>query len=182
MPVYVSMLRGINVGGHKRIEMARLRSSLEALGYREVRTYIQSGNIVFRTDEPLSLRISGEIERKIDHEFLLSVAVVTRRREELSRTIKQNPFLKISGVENFQLHVMFLPAVPHRAVQKELEQLTRKPDLCCLLGKDLYLYLPNGAGRSSLANNAIERRHLGQATMRNWNTVSALYQLAVDLG
>lgn len=175
------MLRGINVGGHNRIEMARLRQSLEALGYGGVRTYIQSGNAIFQANARQPLRISHEIEGKIRDDFGYSVRVLTRSRDELSRTIKQNPFLQKTGRESLKLHVMFLPAPPDGVVQNALKQLTREPDECCLIGKDLYFYLPNGVARSSLANNPIERRHLGQATMRNWNTVNALYKLALEL-
>lgn len=181
MPVYVALLRGINVGAHNRVKMEQLRSSLEALGYGEVRTYIQSGNAVFRSEKREPVRISQAIEQKLREAFGFSVTVITRSREELFSIIEGNPFLNEKIIENFKLHVMFLPTAPDTVAREELKQLTSEPDQCCLIGKNLYLYLPHGVARSSLENNAIARRHLGRGTMRNWNTISALYKLASNL-
>jgi uncharacterized protein (DUF1697 family) len=121
------------------MSLKRLRASLDALGYRAIQTYMQSGNAVFCADERRALPISRDIERQIQQDFLYSVDVITRRRRELARTIELNPFLKNIGVEHARLDVLFLPAAPDEAVREELKRLTRRPDESWLLGKDLDL-------------------------------------------
>src|ERR1700724_2441588 len=157
MAVYVAMLRGINVGGHKRIKMDPLRKSLEGLGFEQVKTYIQSGNVVFQTAKLSPAGLSKRIEESILRDFGHSVSVISRTLDEMGKTIAANPFLKKRGIDPTKLHVMFLPESPVPSDRKQFERLTAAPDQSRCLGKEIYLYLPNGVAES-LANNPLERR------------------------
>jgi uncharacterized protein (DUF1697 family) len=100
----------------------------------------------------------------------------------MGETIETNPFLKKRGIDQAKLHVMFLPESPVPADLKQFEGLTTAPDQSRCLGKEIYLYLPNGVGASSLANNPMGKRLWKRTTMRNWRTVSKLYQMCLDCG
>jgi uncharacterized protein (DUF1697 family) len=182
MAVYVAMLRGINVGGHKRIKMEQLRKSFEALGFEQVKSYIQSGNVVFNTAKVSPAGLSKRIEESILRDFGYSVSVISRTLDEMGETIRTNPFLKKRGIDQAKLHVMFLAESPGPSDRKQFAGLTAAPDQSHCLGKEIYLYLPNGVAESSLANNPLERRLLKRATMRNWRTVNNLYQMGLDCG
>lgn len=182
MPVYIALLRGINLGLHKRMKMEKLRQALADLGFSDIRTYIQSGNAVFRSPHPFrSESMSERIEQMILGEFGFSAGVVLRTKEELEKIVRDNPFLKKAGVDPKTLHVMFLPEAPAPPLRRELENLTRPPDESQLLGKEIFLRLPNGTAHSSLTNNPLERKFLRRGTLRNWNTVCALERMASEL-
>ena len=162
--------------------MERLRLALDGLGFSEIRTYIQSGNVVFRSPSQLRTEtLSRRIEEMILAEFGFSAGVVSRSKEELAKTVRDNPFLNQGGIDSKSLHLMFLPEEPPPSVARELENLTRPPDQARLLGKDIFLYLPNGVARSSLMNNPLERKFLKRGTLRNWNTVCAVQRMASEL-
>jgi uncharacterized protein (DUF1697 family) len=182
MPIYVAMLRGINLGGHKKVKMDLLRGSLETLGLKRVQTYIQSGNVVFQTGTFSPSELSTKIEKNILKDFGFPVLVILRTSDDLARTVKNNPFLKQRGVDPEKLHVTFLPDAPEPSVLQELAGLTTAPDQSCCVEKEIYLYLPNGMAHSSLTNNPLERRFLNRATTRNWRTVNQVYQMCVDCG
>ena len=181
MAVYVALLRGINVGGHKRIKMDQLRKSFEGLGCAPVKTYIQSGNVVFNAAKLSPAGLSKRIAESILRDFGHSVSVISRTLDELGETMETNPFLKKRGIDQAKLHVMFLPESPAPSDLKQFERLTAAPDQSRCLGKEIYLYLPNGVAES-LANNPLERQLLKRGTIRNWRTVSNLYQMCLDCG
>jgi uncharacterized protein (DUF1697 family) len=190
MAIYVAMLRGINVGGHKKITMDRLRESFEALGFDAVKTHIQSGNIVFKAGKLPPATLSKKIEERIVKDFGFLALVITRTMDEFARAVAGNPFLKKAGIDaaididkdidKEKLHVMFLPAAPSAPDLKQLQALTTEPDQCRCLGKEIYFYLPNGVAHSSLANNPLERKLLHTATMRNWRTVTTLHRMCLE--
>jgi uncharacterized protein (DUF1697 family) len=182
MPVYIAMLRGINIGANKRMQMERLRASCEGLGFKEVKTFIQSGNVVFEAARLAPEALSRKIEGQIRHDFGFSADVIIRGREELARIIEKNPLLKERGVEPAKLHVVFLSEVPAPDAIKKLERLTLAPDRTCASGEQIYFYFPNGVSRSSLWKHPLDRVLGVTATMRNWNTVNALYDMAVECG
>src|SRR5260370_38031029 len=130
MPIYISMLRGIIVGGHKRIKMDQLRRSFEALGFERVKTYIQSGNVVFKTGKTSPAALSKKIEERIVKDFGFSASVISRTAEEMRKMIAENPFLKQRGIDPAKLHVMFLSEPPAPAALKELVKVTVAPDQC----------------------------------------------------
>jgi uncharacterized protein (DUF1697 family) len=180
MPIYISLLRGINVGGHKRIKMDRLRESFETLGFAQVRTYIQSGNVVFKAGKLPPAALSTKIEERILSDFGFSVSVISRAADEIANTIKKNPFLSQPGIDPEKLHVAFLSEVPAPSALKKLETLTVKPDQSRCLGKEVYLYFPNGVSGSSLWKHPLDGVLSVVTTMRNWKTVNTLDQLCRD--
>jgi uncharacterized protein (DUF1697 family) len=180
MPVYIALLRGINVGGNKRIKMEQLRKSFEALGLDRVATYIQSGNVVFKAGKGSPSSLSRRIEEKILADFGHSVSVVLRTADEMKQTIANNPFIKDRGIDPKKLHVMFLSNVPVSSALDKLETMTMRPDRSCCLGKEIYLYLPNGTAQSTLMKTPLDRMLSVVTTTRNWNTVNQLLQMCVD--
>jgi uncharacterized protein (DUF1697 family) len=180
MPTYVAMLRGINLGPHKRVKMEALRKSFESIGLKNVQTYIQSGNVVFKAGKTSVAALRKKIEEQITSDFGFSSLTILRSQDEFGKVIKMNPFLKQPGISPEKLHVIFLSASPENDVLKQLEGLAKAPDESWCLGREIYLHLPNGFAQSSLMNNPIERKFLGQATTRNWRTVNKIYQLCLD--
>jgi uncharacterized protein (DUF1697 family) len=180
MPIYVSMLRGINVGGHKRIKMDQLRQSFEALGFEQVKTYIQSGNVVFKTGKTSPAALSNKIEERFLKDFGFPASVISRTADEMSKAIKNNPFLKRRGIDPEKLHVMFLSAVPGPAALEKLADLTAAPDQSLRSGQEIYFYLPNGVSQSVLMKNPVDRILAVVTTTRNWKTVNSLNQMCQD--
>jgi uncharacterized protein (DUF1697 family) len=180
MPIYVAMLRGINVGGNKKIKMDKLRSSFEALGLEQVKTYIQSGNVVFKTAKVSPVALSRKLEERILGDFGFSVSVISRTVDEIQNTIANNPFLNQPGIDLEKLHVAFLSEAPTPAALKKLAELTLAPDRSRSLGKEVYFYFPNGVSGSSLWKHPLDRVLSVEATMRNWKTVNALHQMCLD--
>jgi uncharacterized protein (DUF1697 family) len=180
MPIYISMLRGINVGRHKRIKMDQLRKSFEALGFEQVRTYVQSGNVAFKTVKLSPPTLSKRIEEKILRDFGFLVSVVSRTADEISNAIANNPFLNQPGIDQEKLHVMFLSEAPAPAALTKLANLTAAPDRSSCLGREIYLYLPNGASESSLMKSPLDRALSVVTTARNWNTVNQLVRMCAE--
>lgn len=180
MAIYISMLRGINVGGNKRIKMDQLRKSFEALGFEKVLTYIQSGNMVFKSGKASPAILSERIAERIVADFGFSVSVISRTMDELVKTIENNPFLKEPGIDVEKLHVAFLSDVPAPAAQKKLETLSVAPDRSRCCGKEIYLYLPNGVSKSFWMKTPLDRVLSVVTTTRNWKTVNALHQMCQE--
>jgi uncharacterized protein (DUF1697 family) len=177
MPVYLAMLRGINVGGHRKVAMADLQECCGALGLEQVRTYVQSGNLIFKSRQISTDNLSKKIEAVILKKFGFEVAVIARSAEEMCQVRDDNPFLK-RGFEPSKLHVTFLSAAPLAAAVKKLEPFAIPPEEFLWRQREIYLYLPNGAGRSKLANAPFERLLAVRVTARNWNTVNNLCEMA----
>jgi uncharacterized protein (DUF1697 family) len=174
------MLRGINVGGNKRIKMDRLRASFEALGFEQVKTYIQSGNVVFKAGKLSAAALSRSIEERILDDFGFSVSVISRTADEIVNTIKNNPFLNQPGIDPETLHVAFLSEAPAPSALNKLAELTLKPDRSHCLGREVYLYFPNGVSGSSLWKHPLDGVLSVVTTTRNWKTVNTLDQMCRD--
>jgi uncharacterized protein (DUF1697 family) len=176
---YVAMLRGINVGGNKRVVMADLRAWLEEMGLKQVRTYVQSGNVVFQSDQPRA-RLVPAIEKKIEQRAGFPVRVMVRSAEELKRVLQNNPFLKRAGIEPSKLHVTFLREKAGAAGREKLLALPRGGDDFEIIGSEMFLHCPNGYGSSRLGNNVLEKAAGEAATTRNWRTVNALCSMCEE--
>ncbi len=174
MPTYVAIFRGVNVAGHKIIKMQNLRASFGALGFRRVRTYVQSGNVIFETTKASSKNLSKTIEEKILNEFGYSVPFALRTSSEIKQIASEHPFLNEKGIDDSKLHVTFLSAFPAEAALRRVEGLNALPDRFLIKGREVYLYCPNGYGRTKLSNNTFEKLLSVEATTRNWRTVNAL--------
>ena len=180
MPIYISMLRGINVGGHKRIKMDQLRKSFEALGFEQVKTYIQSGNVVFKAGKSSPAALSKKIEERILKDFGFPVSVMSRTADEMGEMITENPFLKQREIDPAKLHVMFLSEPPAPAALKKLAEVTVAPDQWHCSAREIYFYLPNGVSKSVLWNSPVDRILAVVTTTRNWRTVNSLQQMCQD--
>jgi uncharacterized protein (DUF1697 family) len=174
------MLRGINVGGNKRIKMDDLRKSFEGLGFEQVKTYIQSGNVVFKAGKASSVALGKKIEAMIVRDFGFSASVIVRTAAELSETIAANPFLVQRGIDHEKLHVVFLSDSATAAALKKLAEFTVAPDQSQCVGKEIFLYLPNGFSASSLWKVPWEKALAVVTTTRNWKTVNSLHALCQD--
>jgi len=174
---YVALLRGINVSGHKLIKMDRLRASCEALGWVNVRTYLQSGNIVFATTEKSPLALAATLQKQILREFGFEVPTIILTIKDIDLTLKGNPFLTENGIDPATLHVTFLSARPDAAALRKLKVVPAQPDRFHAVGKLIYLHCPQGYGRTKLSNQALERILSVSATTRNWKTLSELARM-----
>ncbi len=175
MTVYVSMLRAVNVGGTSRIKMDALRAVYESIGLKDVRTLLQSGNVVFRsgiTDrEQLVKRITQELARRLE----LEVGVILRTLAEIASIVERGPVLS-PRADKAKLLVMFLSAVPEGAAQAALVKGHKGPEMLEVRGPEIYLYYPDGVGRSKLTGAVIENKLNVSGTARNWNTLQKLLE------
>lgn len=181
MTVAISMLRGINVGGHKSIKMESLRAIYESLGLRDAQTYVQSGNVVFRTAARDLASLAKRIESEIERTFGFRPAVIIRKPSELRETIRRNPFAKRSGLEPGKLVVTFLAADPSPEARVKMLSLKTDPEELRMEGREVFVYYPNGMGRSKLSPALIEKTLKTPGTGRNWNTVTKLLEMAEKL-
>ena len=178
MPVHVAMIRGINVSGHKPVKMERLRASFESLGFSDVKTYVQSGNVVFKTAKASEASLVGKIAEKILDDFGHSVSILIRTPAELGEVLKGNPILKQAGIDMARLYVTFLSQPAPKAAEEMLRPLAAKSDRFSVSGREIFLYCPAGYGETKFSNNAVEKKLSVQATTRNWRTVNALFEMA----
>ncbi len=178
MQKYISMLRGINVSGQKKIKMDALRTLYAALHFKNVKSYIQSGNVIFESDELDTSRLAKQIGAQIEQTFGFLVPIMIRTPEQFQNLLENNPFLGEKTEDIRQLYVTFLDEASPIGALDALVKFATKSEEFHLRGKEIYLFYPNGAGRSKLSNNLIERKLGVTATTRNWRTVSKLADLS----
>lgn len=179
MNTYISLLRGINVSGHKIVPMAELKTLYESLRLSAVQTYIQSGNVIFTTEDTLTdLELAEMLERAILKRFNFTVPVIVRNVSELDQLISNNPFDVEEGIGKEKLYVTFLSDVPDKAAMERIDGIDCSPDRFIVRGREIYLYCVNGYGRTKLNNNYFEQKLKLSATTRNWNTVNKLFAMA----
>ncbi len=175
--VYISLLRGINVGGRHKLPMKELTAMYVEAGCEDVRTYIQSGNVVFRARKALAERIPMVIAKSIAEARGFEVPVVARTGDELEKIAHNNPFL-LAGADERRVHVGFLAETPSREAVASLDGDRSPPDAFEVRGREIYLHLPNGVGRTKLTNKYFDRALGTTSTVRNWRTVLKLVQMA----
>lgn len=176
MTTHISLLRGINVGGHKKIRMADLKALHESLGFGAVRTYVQSGNVVYEAESGDGAGHAARIEAAIAERFGFDVTVIQRTPADLARILDANPF---PGADPKFLHVLFLADVPAPAAVNELAVPTSGDEAWHWAGQEIYLHYPHGSARSKMTGAYFEKALGIPATARNWNSVNALNRLAV---
>ena len=179
--VIVALLRGINVGGKNRMPMKELAALFVDAGCDDVRTYIQSGNVVFRTGPAVGEEISSIISASILSRFGYRVPVITRTAREFQEIVRANPFVK-AGAEADKLHFMFLAELPDGAHVEALDPHRSPGDEFAVIGSEIYLHCPNGVARSKLTNSYFDSRLSTTSTTRNWRTVQRLLELATGAG
>jgi uncharacterized protein (DUF1697 family) len=173
---YIALLRGVNVG-QNILKMERLRELWSELGFKNVTTYVQSGNVVFEAEGGRS-NCSRAIEQKLAGETRLPVSVILKTPAELRAIIAGNPLLEEKGIDTKKLHVTFLATAASKDAWKKLSTLNAGTDRFQLSGTEIYLYCPNGYGGTKLSNGTLERLLSVRATTRNWNTINRLYEIA----
>jgi len=178
--IYVAMLRGINVAGKKIVKMENLRASLEALGLGQVRTYVQTGNVIFEAPKTSPNELSNIITAKISKDFGFSIPMVLRTSNEIGKIVEDNPFLNERGLDHSKLHITFLAALPSKNAKERIDDLNARPERFRVRGREIYLYCPDGYGRTKLSNNAIEKALSVGATTRNWKTVGTLARISSE--
>ena len=179
METYISLLRGINVSGQKRIQMSALKALYEELKFKGIITYIQSGNVIFRASKNASRQeLSKRIEEKIREKYDFDVPVIIRTLAEMKKTLSLNPFLNKKGIDTERLYVTFLVETPKQADRKGIERFDCSPDKFIIIDEEVYLQCPQGYGNSKISNNLFENKLKITATTRNWKTVSTLVELA----
>ena len=176
---YVALMRGINVGGKNKLPMKELADIFTAAGCQGVRTYIQSGNIVFRASQGLAARVADLVSTLVQDRFGFRVPVITLRADELRTIVRDNPLLR-SQATSSTLHVAFLPKAPSPELGASLDHNRSPPDELALLGRAIYLCCPNGMARTKLTNEYFDSRLKMPCTMRNWRTVLTLLAWAEE--
>lgn len=179
MQTYIAILRGINVSGQKIIKMAELREQLSALGFSNLTTYIQSGNVIFKSIKKPNLELENSIQQKIKEAFGFDVPVIVRSIEDWQKVVDAFPFKK--GLEPIRLLITFLKSEPENIPYEEIDKLKAKDDEIEIGQKEIYLYVPNGYGKTKLNNTTLERKLNVTATTRNWKTISTLLNMAIEL-
>jgi uncharacterized protein (DUF1697 family) len=174
---YIALLRGVNVGG-KTLKMADLLEVLKSKGFQNVRTYIQSGNIIFDENNIEPGKLSVNIENIISKAFGISVNVIIRTEKELEKIVNNNPLIKTTNNDIDKLHVTFLRESPLPGTIQALETFKDKNEKYIINGKEVYLYCPNGYGKTKLNNANLEKKLKTIATTRNWKTTLKLLDLS----
>ena len=177
--VHVALLRGINVGGKNKLPMKELARLFTNAGCKDVQTYIQSGNVIFRASSTAATRVPKTIANAITDEFGYTVPVVTRKADELLQIAKKNPFLE-ADKDPTKLHVAFLSSKPSAAKTRLLDPTRSTPDEYTVRGSEVYLFCPNGMARTKLTNAYFDSKLGLVSTVRNWKTVTKLLELATS--
>jgi uncharacterized protein (DUF1697 family) len=181
MTVYISLLRGINVGGSNIISMATLCELYSGLGFTRLRTYLQSGNVVFESPLEEQALLISQVETSLERLFGFHVAVIIRRAMDFGRILANNPFLEQVKGDTRPLHVSFLKSEPPEAAWSRLQVPASIPDRLARGEMAVYLYYPNGSAHTRISTSFLEKTLGVPITDRNWNTVNALYKMSLEM-
>jgi uncharacterized protein (DUF1697 family) len=178
MPVLISMLRGVNVGGHNLVKMDALRALYHSLKLRDPQTYVQSGNILFHTDERDTEALAARIQKGIERKHGFRPSVIVRTTAELRAAIAANPFAARKEIDPRKLLVYFLTHDPGREVRQKVLAINIDPEELHMRGRELYIYFPNGVARPKLSWSVLDRTLGAPGTARNWNSVTKMLEMA----
>jgi uncharacterized protein (DUF1697 family) len=173
---YVALLRGINVGGKHKLPMKALVEIFSNCKCSEVRTFIQSGNVVFTAPADAAAKLPALLAKKIEEQFGFAVPVLLRSRDELARALRANPFLR-GGLAESALYVYFLADRPSAQAVKLLDPQRFAPDEFRIVGREIYLHLPHGMARTKLTNAYFDAKLSTVCTARNWATAQKLLEM-----
>jgi len=180
MANYIALLRGINVSGQNTIRMTELQNSLSALGYTDVQTYLQSGNVVFSAAKSDESKLAATIQKRITQDFGHDVPVLVLSAKELDVIANSNPLWPASGADGKLFHSTFLFHEVAAASFQMLKLPAAEGEGAVLVGKVVFLHCPHGYGKTKLNNSYFERVLKVQATTRNWRTVLALQAMCAS--
>lgn len=178
MATYISMLRGINVGAHKRIKMDALKILYERMGFENVHTYLQSGNVIFTDEEKDSKKLEGNISSQIKNEFGFDVPIIILSKEKLQAIVEQNPFAKDHQRDESFLHVTFLADEVMDYDELKISSMKQEGEEYHISARAVYLYCLLSYSSTKLSNDFLEKTLKVQATTRNWKTINALLELS----
>ena len=177
MTTHLALLRGINVSGHNMIKMEALKTTLENIGFQNVQTYIQSGNVFVDTDEESASKVGFLIKQEIFKVFGHEVPIVVISKEDLEACFKNNPFLKEKDADIKKLYVAFVSIALRSESINDLKISQFKPDEASIDGNRIFIKYAVGAGKTRLDQKYIEKKLNVTATIRNWNTVTQLLKI-----
>lgn len=176
--IVISMLRGINVGGNRMIKMDALKALYESLGLEQVQTFIQSGNVVFRSKDRAVAPLARRIEDAIAKKYGFRADVLCRTISELRGVVQRNPFAKRPEIHPGKLLVVFLSGSLEKEARARLLMIKGDPEELMAEEAELYIYFPNGQARPKLSMAHVEKAHKKAWTGRNWNTITKLLEIA----
>lgn len=177
MKTHLALLRGINVSGHNMIKMEVLKALLENMGYQNVRTYIQSGNVFIDSEEEHGASVGFAIKQEIFKQLGLDVPIVVVSKEDLEKCFSNNQFLKEKDCDTKKLYVAFISKELNSSAINDLKISQFKPDEAAIDSSRIYVKYAVGAGKTRLDQKYIEKKLNVIATMRNWNTVTKLLEM-----
>jgi uncharacterized protein (DUF1697 family) len=177
MTTHLALLRGINVSGHNMIKMDALKTTLEAIGFQNVQTYIQSGNVFVDTEEENAASVGFQIKQEIFKAFGHEVPIVVIGKADLEACFKNNPFLKEKEVDTKKLYVAFVSTTLRSDSINDLKISQFKPDEASIDGSRIFIKYAVGAGKTRFDQKYIEKKLSVTATIRNWNTVTQLLKM-----
>jgi uncharacterized protein (DUF1697 family) len=177
MTRHIALLRGINVGGHNKVPMADLREALEAAGFEDVKTYVQSGNVALGAAEKSPAKVGRAVEKAIEDAFGFDVAVVVRSRAEIAKLVEDDPLGDVATNPTYRV-VVFLAEKLDRSRLDEVDPAAYAPEAFALRDYEIVMWAPDGQRDSKLVKALSEKRTGVVGTARNWRTVEKLLDLA----
>jgi uncharacterized protein (DUF1697 family) len=178
MTAIIAMLRAVNVGGHQKIKMEELRALCASLKLGDPQTYVQSGNVIFTTAERDMVKLAKRIEDVLDKKFGFRPDVILRTVREMEGVIARNPFAARKDIEPGKLLVMFLARDPGAEARAQVLKIKTDPEDLRMDGAELYIYFPNGQGKTKLSWAAVNKALGVPGTGRNWNSVTKMLEMA----
>ena len=182
MKTHLALLRGINVSGHNMMKMDALKVALENIGFQNVVTYIQSGNVFVDSEEANGPSVGFTIKQEIFKVFGHEVPVIVIGKEDLEACFKNSPYVNLPEVDSKKLYVAFISKELHSSALNELKISQFKPDEASVDGSRIFIKYDIGAGKTRLDQKYIEKKLNVTATVRNWNTVTTLLKMFEERG
>lgn len=178
MQKYIAILRGINVGGHRKILMKDLRKLFQKMKFKNVLTYIQSGNVIFDFDDSVCIAdIEKQITNSIKTKYGYDVPVIVRKAEDLIEILNSNPFINSDDFDIERLALTFLGEIPEKHKVSIIEEIDFSPDRFIIIGKNAFVYCSGKYSDSKISNKFFEDKLKTKATTRNWKTIKKLCEM-----
>jgi uncharacterized protein (DUF1697 family) len=174
----IALLRGINVGGHRKVPMARLRELMDELGYEDVATYVQSGNVVFTGPDRPAADVERDLEKQLEATFGFDVSVVVRTRDELAAVVAANPLGDVADEPKHHFVLFLGTAIDPSSAVEGVDAAALAPEAFHVGPREVHLWCPDGVRNSRVLKTFSEKRLGAVATSRNWRTVEQLLELA----
>jgi len=179
MQILISFLRGVNIAGHNKIKMIELSALYKKIGFKDAETFIQSGNIIFSNMENVPVKeLATKIEKAINQKFNYNIPVLIRTEEEMRKIVAFNPFLNEENFDPSKMAVIFLYEEPLPDQIDSIKNIDYPPDKFKIIGREIFIYCPNGFGKTKIYTGFFENKMKVVGTGRNWNTINTLLEIA----